>query len=188
MDKEIVTGVLVGAALGGLLTFASKAVKKYRREVDNLGHEWSNVKADPEMTSVIYSLKAFRHADEQSYYEIGCACDQLVSLWFDVNNPNLQPEAHWAYKSFRFRTDVEKHLQELAKKVDACKKPKMKTRKGEGLMEQFNQQEQKSTNMNEFRQHADALCTIVQNYHHNIYVNIQPRLACGGNTPDYYTQ
>jgi hypothetical protein len=192
MDKDIITPVLIGAVLGGMIGFASKTVKKHKQEVNNLGHEWTFVKADPNMTSALYNLKSFRHADEQTYYHIGQSCNQLVSLWLDINNPEIRPQEHWAFKSFEYRTEVEKQLQKLAEKVGTCKRPakfRIKKHDKTGIFEQFSHKEEDvNVNMDEFREYADQLCTIVQNYDYNIRIEIQSRLFQREGYVDYFSE
>jgi hypothetical protein len=180
MERQVITGAAVGAVLGGMIAFGSKIIKNHRQEVNDLGHEWNNVKMDPQLTAALYNIKQFRHADKECYYKIGQACDNLVSLWIILHNPQVQPEAHWSYKSFNYRTKTEDHLRELADKVDTCKrptKPRANKEKKVGFMDQFNRPEECSTNMEEFRNCADVLCTIVQNYDHNIRLIIPSKLT-----------
>jgi len=185
---NVAVGALVGAALGACAGFASHMVRQRGGHTDELGYDWPHVKADQLLTETLRSVRTFSHADERAYWEIGQACDNIVSLYGLVRNPEIEPMHHWCFKSFQYRRHVEDKLRDLALAVknvrpaiveELCAtssrssaphlRRRHEARRGHGgQLRQPQRPRERNTNLEEYGRHADSLCFIVQNYHNNI--------------------
>lgn len=160
MDS-ILIGTIIGAAVGTGFGFLSKVNKQRKSEVANLGFDWSYLKLDDHLTQLLFSLKAFSNADIESYKQIGDLCNEMVSLWVLVSSPDTKKQFMWTFKSFKCKGEVVEQLSKMSKSVPLFVSKQTNQKKNEIRLY-----------ASEFYSLADQIAEAINNYHHNITIEL----------------
>ena len=170
--ERIALGAGIGAIFGGILGFVGDVMKRNKESSYDLGHDWNYIKNDRQLNSLLHNMKSFRNADGESYHAICESCDNLISLWLTVMDPNSNPQYIWTYKAFKYVKTIEQLLNNISLSIPRMRRTSRRSRDARCLGTSDD-----NDNMYEFHQYADSLCEIVRNYYHNILNEMQFRYS-----------
>jgi len=113
-ESFLVKGLIVGAAAGVAVAFASHAMKRKKEEVMDLGYDWPRIKNDPELTRIMHELKGFSKVSPELYMELGNTCNAMLDLYATVADPSVVVSHNYIFKALLYRTSIDKALSHFS--------------------------------------------------------------------------